>query len=247
MTSVPPDALLDVDRLFDQLVYAMDHTPWVARRQEAGITVSSGHPSFEPQGAPHAAEGFLIAAECSGVTLDHALAYFHDACHFADTANAMTTRSQIVSVEEGRLDHYRAVVRTGFALPWPLRDREFLHDVATRRDRDERGRQRVLIAYATASEEGVPPAWPGYLRCAMAPSGQRATLLEDGRVRVEHCMTYPLGGAISAWMQTHVFHRGHVTAYFDEWRAAMATLGDEAKAGPARTEGRVPGETAARP
>lgn len=229
--------MTDFDTLFDALVHAMDHGPWTHRQTHSGVVISSGHPTFAPSDPPHPAEGFHIAAERTDVTLDHVLAYFHDACHFADTANAMTTKSQIVRVDDAHVDHYRAIVRTGFALPWPLQDREFLHVVATRRDVDPQGRPRVLIAYDTVPEAGLPPAWDGYLRCPMAPSGQRATLLADGRVRVEHCMTYSLGGAISPWIQDHVFHRGHIGAYHDEWVQAMDTLAAESAA-PALQTGR---------
>lgn len=228
----------DLDPLFDQLVHAMDHGPWTHRQTRGGVVVASGHPAFTPGGPPYPCEGFLITAERDDITLPHALAFFHDACHFADTANRMTTRSQIIRVDSARVDRYRAVVRTGFALPWPLQDREFLHLVATRVDRDAEGRRRALIAYDDVSHDGLPPAWEGYLRCRTAPSGQRVTELGDGRVRVEHCMTYPLGGAITPWIQNHVFHRGHIGAYRDEWIAAMAALAAEAAAGPALDVGR---------
>lgn len=227
------------DPLFDRLVHAMDETPWTTRRQRGDVVVQSGDVVFAPGEAPFACEGFRIEATRDDLSLDHAIAFFHDACHFADTANAMTTRSEIVRVDDDRIEHYRAVVRTGFALPWPLQDREFLHLVATRRDCDPDGRERVLIAYDDVSWDGLPPAWPGYLRCRTQPSGQRATRLEDGRVRVEHCMTYPLGGRISPGIQNSLFHRGHVRAYLEEWEAAMAALAAEVAAGPALGTGRT--------
>ncbi len=229
---------------FEALAWAMDHSSWTLRREGTGVSVSSARPVFGGGGEPSDVEGFLVAAEREDLSLAHGLAYFHDACHFADTANAMTTLREIVAVSDPRLDHYRAVVRTGFSLPWPLQDREFLHGVATRVDRDPQGRHRVLIAYWTVPETGLPPAWSGYLRCPMAPSGQRLTDLGDGRVRAEHCMTYDLGGRVPHWAQNRLFHRGHVGAYFDEWVAAMETLSGELAAGPALSRSRGPTENA---
>jgi hypothetical protein len=101
----------DLDPLFDQLVHAMNHGPWTDRQSRGGVVVASGHPAFTPGGPPYPCEGFRITAERDDITLEHALAYFHDACHFADTANEMTTKSQIIRVDGARVDRYRAVVR----------------------------------------------------------------------------------------------------------------------------------------
>lgn len=222
----------------DRLVYAMDNTAWTSRRAADGVAVHSGYPCFSVDEPPSRVEGFYIAAERDDVTVEHGLAYFHDACHFADTANRMTTASGILRVDDARLAAYHAIVRTGFALPWPLQDREFLHSVATRRDTDPEGRDRALIVYASVSEAGLAPAWEGYLRCPMEASGQRVTALGNGRVRLEHCMTYTLGGWVPEWAQNHLFHRGHVGAYHQEWVAAMDTLATEVAAGPALATGR---------
>lgn len=108
--------------------------------------------------------------------------------------------------------------------------------MTTRRTPDAQGRDEALIAYATVHDPGLAP-WPGALRCDMAPSGQRVTSLDDGRVRLQHCMTYDLGGWIGPGVQDRLFHRGHVAAYATEWRAAMGRLREEAR-GPALTETR---------
>lgn len=221
-------------RLLDALTHAMDHTSWTPCSTAHGITVSNAHPVYAPGESPHTVEGFLIASELDGITVDHGLAYFHDACHFADTANAMTSASEIVQVLDDRLEHYEAIVRTGFKLPWPLQDREFLHYVTTWRGRDAQGRDTALIAYDTVDDPSLPPPWPGTLRCPMKPSGQRVTDLGGGRVRFEHCMTYDLVGWIGPRVQDRLFHAGHVKAYAEEWRQAMATLKAESRHAPLR-------------
>lgn len=218
--------------LFAELVHAMDASAWVRATAADGITVDQAHPVYRPGGAAHRVEGFLIRADLEGVTVDHGLAYFHDACHFADTANKMTSASEIIRVLASPLDAYEAIVRTGFGLPWPLQDREFLHYVAADRTTDAQGRDVAVIAYATVDDPSLPPPWPGALRCAMQPSGQRVTDLGGGRVRVEHCMTYDLGGWIGPRVQDTLFRGGHVKAYLDEWTLAMATLQREARQPP---------------
>jgi hypothetical protein len=228
MTDLPSRDWLEAhaDDVFDQLAAAMDRTTWTKRRQADDVAVSSGFPTFAD--GVSRVEGFHIQSELQGVSLDHGLHYFHDACHFAATANRMTSSDQILAVWDGRLDRYRAVVRTGFGLPWPLQDREFLHWVGTQRSVDASGRDVVIIAYSSISGEDLAPAWEGHARCPMAPSGQRLTALGDGRLRAEHCMTYALGGAVPTWAQNGLFHRGHVSAYHEEWVAAMARLRQEA-------------------
>ena len=188
--------------------------------------MASGFPAYGPGEAPHPIEGFLVQAT-RPLPLDGALAYFQDACHFAETANAMTTAAEVIEVLSDAPGAFEAVVRTGFALPWPLQDREFLHYVTTHRTADAEGHPQAIIAYASVAETGLPPAWPGYLRCPMRPSGQRLTQLEDGQLRLEHCMTYDLVGAIPGAVQNALFHRGHRKAYADEWVAAMTCLAEE--------------------
>ena len=129
---------------------------------------------------------------------------------------------------------YKAVVRTAFHLPKPLSKREFLHYVTTTKTHDSKGRPCVMIAYHSFLDQDssvdIPPAFPNHLRCPQFPSGQRATLLENGNVRVEHCMTYALVGNIRKWIQNFVFHRGHVGAYYDGWVKAMERLSNVAEA-----------------
>lgn len=218
------------------LAHAIHATPWRLARAHAGITCHHAHPVYAPGTPPHHVTGFLITATLPNIPLPHALAYFHDACHFADTANAMTSASEILQVTSPDLAAYDAIVRTGFRLPWPLQDREFLHRVSTWRGPDEQGRDSATILYETVDLPDVPP-WPGALRCPMAPSGQRLTDLGDGRLLLQHCMTYDLGGWIPPLVQDWAFHAGHVTAYVDEWAAAMTTLQREARE-PALTVGR---------
>jgi len=239
-------------RLLDMLQSAMDTTPWNCKQTfEGGITVESGLPSFE--GVAYDCEAFHTFSESSqedAVTLQHFASFFHDACHFADTSNTASVKSQIIQVLSNPSStpdaDYEAIVRTAFDLPYPLQNREFLHYVTTQKAVDDQGRDIALVAYASFDEAGdraIPPPWEGYLRCYMAPSGQRAKLLDDGRVRMEHCMTYKLGGGITSCAQNLFFHSGHVQAYFNEWSYAMQALRKEArhqasfqvrKAGPAK-------------
>jgi hypothetical protein len=59
-------------------------------------------------------------------------------------------------------------------------------------------------------------------------------------LRLEHGMTYPLGGRITPWVQNRLFHRGHIGAYVHEWQTAMTVLQAEANE-PALATGRPAG------
>jgi START domain len=111
-----------------------------------------------------------------------------------------------------------SVVRTAFAMPGPLADREFVHALFTRRE----GGDRWFVGYLSVDDDDLGPVADGFVRCPIYPSGQRITRLPSGVVRVEHLMVYDLAGGIAPWVQNTVFHRGHVGAYLTEWR----TLGD---------------------
>lgn len=109
------------------------------------------------------------------------------------------------------------IVRTGFSMPFPLADREFVHHLVV----EELRPGVTIVAYGPADETELASPREGYVRCPIYPSGQRITDLGDGRTRVEHLMTYELGGRISARVQNALFHRGHLGAYRDEWRALV--------------------------
>lgn len=105
------------------------------------------------------------------------------------------------------------IVRTGFTMPTGFSSREFVHALIEHR----LDAHTHIVAYMPVDESGLPAPRDGFLRCPIFPSGQRITQLDDGRTRVEHVMTYWLGGRIGPWVQTHVFHRGHLGAYQQEW------------------------------
>jgi hypothetical protein len=212
------------------LVSVLDDTPWKVVNAAGRVRVEVGHPRFGPDNRAVPEEGFHLVAEVRGATVRHALTYFHDACHFAETANRMTSASEVITVLDPDIEHYEAVVRTGFRLPWPLQDREFLHYVTTDVSQDTEGRAVGLVAYATVTEDGQPPAWDGSLRCSMRASGQRITEIGDRGIRIEHGMTYPLGGRVGPWLQNHLFHAGHVNAYCNEGEKACEVLISESSA-----------------
>lgn len=110
------------------------------------------------------------------------------------------------------------IVRTGFTMPLGFQSREFVHLLV----RHPIGDDCEVIGYAPVPDEGLPPPRPGFLRCPIYPSGQRIQRLPDGRTRVEHLMTYALGGGVPHWAQNALFHRGHVGAYRDEWTRLVA-------------------------
>ena len=118
------------------------------------------------------------------------------------------------------------VVRTGFSMPIGFKPREFVHRLAVTPVSDA----VTVIAYGPADERGLAEPRPGYLRCPIFPSGQRITALGERACRVEHLMTYALAGSVPRWAQNTLFHRGHVQAYHQEWRALADATRDPAHA-----------------
>lgn len=114
------------------------------------------------------------------------------------------------------------VVRTGFSMPPGFSSREFLHALVCTR-LDER---TWVVAYGPVGDESpYPAARDGFIRCAMYPSGQRISIIDNRRTRVEHLMVYELGGWISHRLQNSAFHAGHLRAYHDEWLGLVQRFG----------------------
>jgi hypothetical protein len=109
------------------------------------------------------------------------------------------------------------VVRTGFTMPSGMADREFVHGLAQADYADG----TTVIAYIPVEDDGLAQPKEGFLRCTIYPSGQRITALDPARCRVEHLMTYELGGRVPRWAQNTLFHGGHLRAYRDEWSALV--------------------------
>lgn len=102
------------------------------------------------------------------------------------------------------------IVRTDFALPFPLAARSFFHGLTRTRWDDT----TWVVAYSPVDPTGMPTMGR---RCPIHWSGQRIRLREDGRTEVEHMMSYRLGGRIPVWTQTYLMHVAHAEAYLDEW------------------------------
>jgi len=194
---------------------------------DSGIRVQSGFPCFQ-NGAPSRVEGFLTATTTidNRLSLEQGVAYFTDQ-RFAE-ANVRTSLHEVIW--DNGVD--RSIVRTGVEMPWPLQNREFLHGVAVQINNNNNTDSAAfaMIVYVTLSEEEeatLPPAWDTYLRCTTYPSGQRITVLPDNALKMEHGMTYPLGGWIGPWIQNTIFHSGHVAAYVDEWTRMRDVMSKE--------------------
>ena len=111
---------------------------------------------------------------------------------------------------------YHSVVRTLFDLPLGMAGREYLHHLYKKRV----DKRTYVISYRTPEDVSeFPPAKEGFIRCQIYNSGDRFTLCEDGRIRVEHLMTYTFEGSITPWMADNLFCKAHINAYFKEGKS----------------------------
>ncbi len=199
--------LTDQPDLADALEKTIVETGWTHSRERDGVAVAWGNP------AGHRARAYLTTltvpaplnavASLLGERLFDAFAGLNRHWHAGDV-----------------LQRDPLVVRTAFRLPAPLAPREFVHALGRHSPRHG----TVLVAYGPVDDRALAPPHDGFLRCPIEVSGQRLTDLGDGTTRVEHCMGYLLGGGVVPWVQSHLFHRGHVAAYLDEWRGLPALL-----------------------
>lgn len=113
---------------------------------------------------------------------------------------------------------YHSLVRTMFALPFGMAGREYLHHLYKKKV----DAKTWIISYRTPDEEelkSLPPKLEGFVRCNIFNSGDRFHLCEDGRIRVEHLMTYTLEGGVTPWMADNLFKKAHISAYFKEGKS----------------------------
>ena len=197
------------DDVVRAIVDRLDGTRWTAGRSDRGVEVAWGHPAGSDvvgyrTTTWHDASVDEVASFL-GAGLLEAFEVLNRHFAFAET-----------------LQPRPRVVRTGFRLPWPLAPREFVHGVVEA-DIDGGGR---VVAYVPHNAPDLPVHGPGWVRCPIEPSGQRILPEPDGRTRVEHLMTYRLGGRISVGVQNRLFHRGHLAAYVDEWSRLVTHLGE---------------------
>lgn len=127
--------------------------------------------------------------------------------------NDMFVLGEILTNWRIKEDENGAIVRTSFEMPFPFANREFIHGLHSMKLQN--GSFVVAYTPADCAETAVQH---GYVRCPMFTSGQRITALPNGLTRVEHLMTYILGGKISKGVQDKWLLKSHVGAYIKEWR-----------------------------
>ena len=135
-----------------------------------------------------------------------------DVCGAMNQINDMFLSGETFDEWPTESDHAGSVVRTSFKMPFPMSNREFLHGLHSY----QKNETTFIVAY-TPLEESDIPVQPHFIRCPMNVSGQRITILNSGLVRVEHLMTYRLGGAIGSYFQDKWLKKPHISAYIKEW------------------------------
>lgn len=190
----------------------LDATTWHAGRRRGPVAVSWGHPAGSLE------IGYRTTLEVPA-PMDRVAAFLGRGLLDAFQAlNPHFSFGEELSVSSA--DGIR-VVRTGFVLPRPLAPREFVHGVVEGATSDG----QYVIAYVPWSEPSLDVRAAGWVRCRMEPSGQRLRALGPSLTRVEHLMTYALGGRIGVAVQNRFFHRGHLGVYIDEWTRLVDHFG----------------------
>ena len=197
--------------LVAEIVRQLDAGPWALESERDGVSV------FSCDALPCPFVGFRTVT-FHEADIEALFRFLGDG--LLEAFSQMNDR-YVEGSEIKRLDERTRIVRTSFAMPLPLADREFVHllhlaapDPNTR-----------IVAYGSADDPDLPPIQPGYVRCPIFPSGQRLLSMPDGRVRVEHLMVYDLAGSITPWLQNTLFFRGHVSAYHNEWIKLVERFG----------------------
>lgn len=206
----PSPDTIPVPELVDAILADLDHPGWVLESRRDGVAVYSNRELAAPY------VGYRTIVEV-GADLDEVTAFLGPGLLDAfSRMNALYVDGDVLR-EGPEAD----VVRTRFAMPWPMAGREFVHLLAVAAPADD----LRVVAYHGVEGAGLPAPTDGYVRCPIHPSGQRLSRLPRGGTRVEHLMVYGLAGAVPRWAQNHLFHRGHVKAYHDEWRGLIDRFG----------------------
>lgn len=130
-----------------------------------------------------------------------------------ETMNELFVLGEVLRTWETPFDKEGVLVRTSFEMPFPFANREFVHGQhGIQLDKDT-----FVVAY-TPIEIPETAVQQGYVRCPVFVSGQRIQKMPNGLVRVEHLMTYELGGRVSPYIQDQWLKKAHTKAYVREWR-----------------------------
>ena len=136
-------------------------------------------------------------------------------CDAMQMMNKMYHSGEVLKViYDNAADDYFAIVRTNFTMPFIMANREFLHALKVVRI----NKSTVLIIYHSVADASFPEVKKGFLRCPTYLSGQRISILPNGKTQVEHMMVYAMLGNISKNVQNTLFKNGHINSYLSEWQ-----------------------------
>ena len=147
------------------------------------------------------------------IASNHIFDFLEDVCGAMNRINHLFILGEKFRDWPTKRDPNGTLVRTSFRMPFPMKNREFLHGLHSQKLDDG----THLIAYTPIDTQEIP-VQKKFIRCPMYVSGQRITQLDNGTVRVEHLMVYALDGAIRHSLQDRWFRKSHVKAYLKEWR-----------------------------
>ena len=200
---------LNFDELAQRMLRQLDSNEWKKVGQRQDVTV------FLHKNLEDGIDGFKTVTEHNVISKKIIDFLGRNLCDAMQMMNKMYHSGEVLKVlYDNAADDYFAIARTNFAMPFPLTNREFLHALKVVRV----DKTTILIIYHSVTDADLPETKKDFLRCPTYLSGQRISILPNGKTQVEHIMIYALGGKISKNVQNKLFKSGHIKAYLSEWQ-----------------------------
>lgn len=199
--------MIHPDEVLKKIPLELDHNDWHLAFDDTDIQVYSREKaSLSPL------VGFKTVTY-HHISSDQVFEFLKDVCGAMNRINHLFIHGEEFRGWPSKIDPEGRLVRTSFKMPFPMKNREFLHGLHCQKVND-----RIQIIGYTPIEAPEIKVQKDFIRCPMYISGQRITILNNGTVRVEHLMVYALAGSISHSLQDRWFKKSHIKAYVKEWR-----------------------------
>ncbi len=206
---------LEDEKVINEVIRQCDEINWKMGRKDHESTCW-----WSDELDPSPVIGFKRVSHVEGADLEEMANYHAEAIIdvWAFLSKDTYSFGEHIKVFHESPELYHSLVRTMFDLPLGMAGREYLHHLYKKKVDD----RTWVISYRTPDseeEKTLPPKHEGFVRCQIFNSGDRFHLCDDGRIRVEHLMTYTLEGGVTPWMADNLFKKAHISAYFKEGKS----------------------------
>jgi hypothetical protein len=204
---------MDPSKTILNIPIELDQADWQLEFDQSDIQVYSKHDASDS-----GIIGFKTITY-HAVSIHSVLDLLKDVCDAMNNINDMFVLGEVFRKWPTDFDKEGTLVRTSFKMPFPFKNREFLHGLHYQ----QINATSHVFGYTPIEDQSIP-LQDAYIRCEMFISGQRVSQLSDGLVKVEHLMVYRLGGKVSSYLQDKWLKKSHVKAYIKEWRNLRSFL-----------------------